>query len=340
MTILVTGGAGYIGSHCCIALIEAGYDIVVVDNFSNSSPESLARVRSITGKQLKWEAKDVRDRESLEKILLDHKCSGVFHFAGLKAVGESCTNPIEYYSNNVVGTLELLSAMKACSIFNFVFSSSATVYGNPRFLPLTEEHPVNAVNPYGRTKQMVENVLSDLTLSDSRWKVAILRYFNPVGAHESGQLGEDPRGVPTNLMPFITQVATGRRNRLRVFGNDYDTRDGTGVRDYVHVVDLADGHLLAYRRVAECSEPDNCLIVNLGTGVGYSVLELVKAFEGASGKSIPFDIVDRRPGDIAECFASTERAAELLKWSASRGLAEMCRDSWNWACKNPNGLWG
>jgi len=271
-------------------------------------------------------------------VLTAHTCTGVIHFAGLKAVGESTQLPLNYYANNVSGTLELLAAMDACDVRQLIFSSSATVYGEPQFLPLTEDHPLRATNPYGRTKLMIEEILGDVAKSDPRWRFGILRYFNPVGAHKSGLIGEDPRGVPNNLMPFVSQVASGRREKLSVFGNDYDTRDGTGVRDYIHVVDLVEGHLRAYEALAALTDADNSFTVNLGTGTGYSVLEMVKAFERASNQAIPYTIAPRRPGDVAEVYADTNKAADKLNWTADRGLEEMCADTWNWACKNPKGF--
>ncbi|CTQ76202.1 UDP-glucose 4-epimerase GalE [Roseibium alexandrii] len=337
MTILITGGAGYIGSHCCVTFLEAGHDVVVLDNFSNSSPESLKRITAITGKEVAREEGDIRDRATLERVLREHNCTGVIHFAGLKAVGESIKVPLSYYANNITGTLELLAAMESCNVRQLIFSSSATVYGEPKFLPLTEDHPLSATNPYGRTKLMIEEILGDVAASDPSWRFGILRYFNPVGAHKSGLIGEDPQGIPNNLMPFVSQVASGRRERLSVFGNDYDTRDGTGVRDYIHVVDLVEGHLRAYEALASLTDTDNSFTVNLGTGTGYSVLEMVKAFERASNQAIPYTIAPRRPGDVAEVYADTNKAADKLNWTAGRGLEDMCSDTWNWACKNPKG---
>lgn len=337
MTILITGGAGYIGSHCCVTFLEAGLDVVVVDNFSNSNPESLKRIASITGRNIEFEEADIRDKAALERILKTYQCSGVIHFAGLKAVGESTEIPLDYYANNVTGTLELLAAMSACDVRQLIFSSSATVYGEPQFLPLTEDHPLSATNPYGRTKLMIEEILRDVAASDQRWRFGILRYFNPVGAHKSGLIGEDPRGVPNNLMPFVSQVASGRREKLSVFGDDYETRDGTGVRDYIHVVDLVEGHLRAHEALASLTDEDNSFTVNLGTGTGYSVLEMVKAFERASNQAIPYEIAPRRAGDVAEVYADTQTAEAKLRWSAQHGLEDMCSDTWNWACKNPKG---
>jgi len=337
MTVLITGGAGYIGSHCCVAFLEAGYDIVVIDNLSNSSNVSLQRIEAITGRKVPCEIADIRDQSKLEEILEKYKCSAVVHFAGLKAVGESTQMPLAYYENNVVGTHRLLSAMVNTGVKQMIFSSSATVYGEPQFLPLTEDHPTSAVNPYGRTKLMIEEMLADVAASDPAWRFGILRYFNPVGAHLSGQIGENPLGIPNNLMPFITQVADGRREQLSVFGNDYDTRDGTGIRDYIHVTDLVDGHLRAHEVLASGSAPSNCFAVNLGTGNGYSVLEMVRAFERASNKEIRYAFAPRRDGDVAECYADTELAEKVLDWKAERDLDAMCRDTWNWVCKNPRG---
>ncbi|WP_421979369.1 UDP-glucose 4-epimerase GalE [Roseibium sp.] len=337
MTVLITGGAGYIGSHCCVAFLEAGYDIVVVDNLSNASDVSLQRIEAITGRKVPCEIADIRDQAKLEEILEKHKCNAVVHFAGLKAVGESTKMPLAYYENNVVGTHRLLSAMANAGVKQLIFSSSATVYGEPQFLPLTEDHPTSAVNPYGRTKLMIEEMLGDVAASDPAWRFGILRYFNPVGAHLSGQIGENPLGIPNNLMPFITQVADGRREQLSVFGNDYDTRDGTGVRDYIHVTDLVEGHLRAHEVLASGAAPSNCFAVNLGTGNGYSVLEMVRAFERASNKEIRYTFAPRRDGDVAECYANTELAEKVLDWKAERDLDAMCRDTWNWVCKNPRG---
>lgn len=337
MTVLITGGAGYIGSHCCVAFLEAGYDIVVIDNLSNSSDISLQRIEAITGSSVPREIADIRDQSKLEEILKKYKCSAVVHFAGLKAVGESTKMPLAYYENNVVGTHRLLSAMANSGVRQMIFSSSATVYGEPQFLPLTEDHPTSAVNPYGRTKLMIEEMLGDVAASDPAWRFGILRYFNPVGAHLSGQIGENPLGIPNNLMPFITQVADGRREQLSVFGNDYDTRDGTGIRDYIHVTDLVEGHLRAHEVLATGSAPSNCFAVNLGTGNGYSVLEMVRAFERASNKEVRHAFAPRRDGDVAECYANTELAEKVLDWKAERDLDAMCRDTWNWVCKNPRG---
>ena len=332
--ILVTGGAGYIGSHTCVELLNAGYEVTVFDNFCNSQPEALARVALITGKTPVLIQGDIRDRQALASALRQSGASAVIHFAGLKAVGESMTMPLTYYDNNVVGTIRLLEAMNECDVKTLVFSSSATVYGDPQRLPLTEDHPLSTTNPYGQTKLVIEEILRDLYRSDPLWRIGILRYFNPVGAHESGLIGEDPQGTPNNLLPFVAQVAVGRREYLNVWGNDYATPDGTGVRDYIHVVDLALGHLKALERLQKQSE---CLIVNLGTGVGYSVLEMVHAFEQASGQPVPYQVAPRRSGDIASCYANPEHALTLLDWRAERGLALMCADAWRWQSGNPNG---
>ena len=336
--ILVTGGAGYIGSHTLIELNEAGFDFIVLDNFSNSSEEAIKRVEKIINKKIPFLKGDIRDKEGLRKIFRDFEIESVIHFAALKAVGESVEKPLEYYENNVCGTINLLEVMKEFNVKKFVFSSSATVYGEPEKMPVTEEMQtgVGITNPYGRSKYMIEEILKDLFISDNSWKIAILRYFNPVGAHESGTIGEDPEGIPNNLMPFISQVAVGKLSKLRVFGGDYPTKDGTGVRDFIHVVDLANAHVKAieYLNKNELNEP---LIVNLGTGQGYSVLEMVKAFEEASGVKIPYEIGERRAGDIAEIYANPDKAKELLEWEAKRGIKEMCESSWKWQSKNPRG---
>ncbi len=332
--IFVTGGAGYIGSHTCVELLQAGYDVTVFDNFSNSHPEALARVERITGRTLRHVRGDIRDRAALAAALRESGADAVIHFAGLKAVGESVEKPLSYYDNNVVGTLRLLEAMAECQVKSLVFSSSATVYGDPQRLPLTEDHPLSATNPYGRTKLVIEDMLRDLARSDPSWRIAILRYFNPVGAHESGLIGEDPQGIPNNLMPFVAQVAIGRREFLNVWGNDYPTPDGTGVRDYIHVVDLALGHLCALQRLRR--EP-GCLAVNLGTGQGYSVLDMVGAFERGSGRKVAYRIAPRRAGDVAACYAEPALAAELLGWRATRNLDAMCADTWRWQQQNPHG---
>ncbi len=338
--ILVTGGAGYIGSHTCVELLNAGSAVTVFDNFSNSHPEALARVQRITGKSLRVVRGDLRDRAALVAALRESGATSVIHFAGLKAVGESVEQPLSYYDNNVAGSLRLLEAMKECGVTKLVFSSSATVYGEPQRLPLTEDHPLSATNPYGRTKLMVEEMLRDVERSDASWRICILRYFNPVGAHASGLIGEDPQGMPNNLLPFVAQVAVGRRDHLNVWGNDYATPDGTGVRDYIHVVDLALGHLKALDALGRWERPGECLTVNLGTGNGYSVLDIVRAFEKASGKAVPYKVAPRRPGDVASCYADPGYALKSLEWQAARGLDEMCADAWRWQRTNPNGYAG
>ena len=332
--ILVTGGAGYIGSHTCVELLSAGHDVTVLDNFCNSQVEALERVQRIAGKKLTLVEGDIRDSATLLQTLRRSAVSAVIHFAGLKAVGESVEKPLAYYDNNVVGTVRLLEALTECGVKTLVFSSSATVYGDPQQLPLTEQHPLSATNPYGQTKLVIENMLRDLYRSDPSWRLSILRYFNPVGAHRSGLIGEDPRGTPNNLLPFVAQVAVGRREFLNVWGKDYATPDGTGVRDYIHVVDLALGHLKALERLQQHKE---CLAINLGTGVGYSVLDMVHAFEQASGKPIPYRIGPRRTGDIASCYADPSLALAMLGWRAERGLQDMCADAWHWQNSNPNG---
>ena len=332
--IFVTGGAGYIGSHTCLELLQAGHDVTVYDNFCNSQPESLARVQRITGRSLRLIEGDIRDRAALDSALRGSGASAVVHFAGLKAVGESVEQPLAYYDNNVLGTLRLLEAMRACDVRQLVFSSSATVYGDPQRLPLTEDHPLSATNPYGRTKLVIEDMLRDLHRSDATWRIAILRYFNPVGAHASGLIGEDPQGVPNNLLPFVAQVAVGQREQVNVWGNDYDTPDGTGVRDYIHVVDLALGHLKALERLQAHAE---CRAVNLGTGTGYSVLEMIAAFAQACGRPVPYRIAPRRAGDIAACYADPAEAAEWLGWRATRDLQAMVADAWRWQSRNPTG---
>lgn len=334
MAILVTGGAGYIGSHTCVELLEAGYEIVVVDNFSNSSPEALKRVMDITNKQFTYYEIDMLDRDAMEAVFAKHQIDAVIHFAGLKAVGESVRMPLSYYYTNIMITLVLCEVMRQFEVFRLVFSSSATVYGMPEQVPIAEHFPVGATNPYGQTKQMLERILTDLSASDERWSIALLRYFNPIGAHASGKIGENPSGIPNNLMPYIAQVAVGKLKELSVFGGDYDTKDGTGVRDYIHVADLAVGHLRALERLSAGS---GVSIYNLGTGCGYSVLEMIAAFEKASGRTIPYRIVERRPGDIAVCFADTSKANDELDWVATRGIEEMCRDAWHWQFNNPNG---
>jgi UDP-glucose 4-epimerase len=335
--ILVTGGAGYIGSHTCVALLEAGHEVVVVDNLSNSSEESLRRVREITGKDLVFCKADVLDDEALEGVFRAHRFGAVIHFAALKAVGESVAEPLRYYRNNVTGTVTLLEACRRHGVKDFVFSSSATVYGDPARVPITEDFPLQVTNPYGRTKLMMEDVLRDVAVSEKGWRIALLRYFNPVGAHPSGRIGEDPLGTPNNLMPYVMQVAVGRRPHLKVFGDDYPTKDGTGVRDYIHVVDLAEGHLAA---LGALDGIDGCKAYNLGTGRGYTVLEMVKAAEKASGKRVPFEITSRRPGDIAACWADPSLAERELHWRATRSLDEMCADAWRWQSLNPEGFAG
>jgi UDP-glucose 4-epimerase len=334
MAILVTGGAGYIGSHTCVELLNQGYEIIVVDNYSNSKPESLKRVSEITGKLFKIYEVDLLNKEDLEIVFSDNKIDAVIHFAGLKSVGESISVPLRYYQNNLIGTVILCEVMKKFGVKKLVFSSSATVYGSTDEVPIKEETILGALNPYGRTKQMIEEILRDLFLSDKTWSIALLRYFNPIGAHESGRIGEDPNGIPNNLMPYISQVAVGKLQYLNVFGSDYPTKDGSGIRDYIHVVDLGIGHLKALEKVHS-----TCGIhaYNLGTGRGYSVLEMVHAFEKASGKNIPYMLKKRRSGDAAVCFANTTKAKDELDWTASRGIDEMCRDTWKWQQNNPTG---
>ena len=335
MAILVTGGAGYIGSHTVVELQNSGYDVVVMDNLANSSKKVLGRVEALTGKKVPFYEVDIRDREGLEKIFTNEKIDSVIHFAGLKAVGESVQKPWEYYDNNIAGTLTLVDVMRQHGCKNIIFSSSATVYGNPAFIPITEECPKGTcTNPYGWTKSMLEQILSDIQKADPEWNVVLLRYFNPIGAHKSGTIGENPNGIPNNLMPYITQVAVGKLPELNVFGNDYDTHDGTGVRDYIHVVDLAIGHVKALAKLHPGSELN---IYNLGTGVGYSVLDIVKNFEEANGVKIPYVIRDRRPGDIATCYSNADKAEKELGWKAQFGIKEMCADSWRWQSQNPNG---
>ncbi len=336
MSILVTGGAGFIGSHTVVELLNAGYDTIILDNLCNSKSESVNRIKEITGKDVKFYECDIRDRAGLDKIFAENSIEAVIHFAGLKAVGESCEKPLEYYDNNIGGTVILCEAMKAAGCKKIVFSSSATVYGSENPSPLKEDMPEGkTTNPYGTTKLYIERILKDLFASDNEWSVCLLRYFNPIGAHKSGRIGEDPNGIPNNLVPYIAQVAIGRREFLSVFGADYDTPDGTGVRDYIHVVDLALGHIKAVEKVlAEKS----CSTYNLGTGTGYSVLDVVKAFEKASGKTVAYKLVDRRPGDIATCFSDPSKAKAELGWEAIRGIDEMCEDSWRWQSMNPNGF--
>jgi UDP-glucose 4-epimerase len=334
MAILVTGGAGYIGSHTCVELLNAGYELIILDNFSNSKPESLRRLREITDKDFQFYEVDLLDRDGVENVFSNNHIEAVIHFAGLKAVGESVSIPLHYYHNNITGTLILCDVMNKFGVKNLVFSSSATVYGLSEQVPIQEDFPLSATNPYGRTKLMIEEILRDLYVADKSWCITLLRYFNPIGAHESGKIGEDPNGIPNNLMPYITQVAVGKLKQLQVFGNDYSTVDGTGVRDYIHVVDLARGHLKALEGVLASTGVE---AYNLGTGTGYSVLELVSAFEKASGVEIPYQIVDRRPGDVGICYADPTKAKNGLGWAAGRGIEDMCRDSWRWQEKNPNG---
>ena len=335
MKILVTGGAGYIGSHTCVELLNAGHEITVVDNLCNSCEKSLDMVREITGKDFKFYEVDLLDKDALMKVFDENEFDSVIHFAGLKAVGESVSMPIEYYHNNMTGTFNLVDAMRKHNVFSIVFSSSATVYGSPETVPIKEDFPLSTTNPYGSTKLMLERVLSDVFVSDNRWSVVLLRYFNPIGAHISGKIGEDPKGIPNNLLPYVAQVAVGKLEKVNVFGDCYPTLDGTGVRDYIHVVDLALGHLKAVEK--KQSEP-GVHIYNLGTGQGYSVLEIIKAFSKACGKDVPFVIAPPRPGDVAICYADASKAKAELGWEAQCGIEEMCRDAWNWQSKNPNGF--
>ena len=332
--ILVTGGAGYIGSHTCISLVEAGFDVVVYDNFSNSSKKSLQRVESIVERNIPLVEGDIRDKEVLQDVFDEYDIDSVIHFAGLKAVGESVQKPLEYYDNNINGTIALCEVMRDNGCKKIVFSSSATVYGDPKSVPISEDFPLSATNPYGRSKLFIEEILRDIYVSDATWKIILLRYFNPVGAHKSGLIGEDPNGIPNNLMPYISQVAIGKRDYLSVFGGDYATNDGTGVRDYIHVEDLADGHVKALENIDKF---DGVKAINLGTGQGYSVLEVVKAFERASGKKVPYKIVSRREGDIQSCYADPSYAKKVLGWKAKHDISDMCKDAWNWQSKNPNG---
>ena len=333
-TILVTGGAGYIGSHTCVVLLEAGYEVVVLDNLSNSRSEALDRVETLTGKDLSFRLVDLRDQAAVGDVLRREKVDAVVHFAGLKAVGESTEVPLEYYQNNVGGTANLLCEMQRHGVKDIVFSSSCTVYGAPKTLPLREDFPLQAMSPYGQTKLTIEYMLKDLAASDPDWNISILRYFNPVGAHPSGEIGEDPLGVPNNLMPFVTQVAVGTLDKLSVWGNDYDTPDGTCIRDYIHVVDLAEAHLLALQKL---EKKPGLIINNIGTGQGYSVLEIVQGFEQATGQHIPYQIAARRPGDVPAVYADPSLAERELGWKAQRGLDDICRDAWNWQRKNPRG---
>lgn len=334
--ILITGGAGYIGSHTTLQLLEAGHQVVVLDNLSNSSRESLTRIERITGKKIEFIEGDIRDAAVLQQLFQQYAFKAVIHFAGLKAVGESVQQPLRYYQNNIAGTLNLLEAMDRAGCKNLVFSSSATVYGDPACLPITEDMPRSATNPYGRSKLIIEKMLEDLFVADSRWKIISLRYFNPVGAHPSGLIGEDPSGIPNNLMPFISQVASGQRDRLAVFGDDYETVDGTGVRDYIHVMDLAAGHLSALNYLQRQTK-GVCLPINLGTGHGISVLQMVQAFEKASGVKVAYEIQARRPGDVATCYADATQAERLFGWCAKLGVEAMCADTWNWQKQNPRG---
>ena len=334
MAILITGGAGYIGSHTAVELLDAGYEIIIIDNHSNSHPEAIDRIEEITGKKCTFYEIDLMDRDRLEEVFIRHYIEAVIHFAGFKAVGESVREPLKYYYNNIFSTLVLCEMMEKYEVFKLVFSSSATVYNSPDNVPVTEDSPLGATNPYGRTKQMIESILQDLFVSESRWAISVLRYFNPIGAHKSGRIGEDPNGIPNNLVPYISQVAVGKLEKLYIFGSDYPTIDGTGVRDYIHVVDLAQGHIKALERVKLQTGVD---VYNLGTGKGLSVLEMISSFEDVTGKRIPCVIGERRPGDIAVCFADTSKANRELGWSAVRGIHEMCEDTWRWQSANPEG---
>jgi UDP-glucose 4-epimerase len=334
MNVLVTGGAGYIGSHTAILLIEAGYDIIIFDNFSNSSQESIHRVEKIVGTSIKLIEGDIRSSDDLDKVFSENRIDAVIHFAGLKAVGESVEKPLKYYDNNINGTIVLCDIMAKHGCKSIVFSSSATVYGDPHTTPIKEDFPLSATNPYGRSKLFIEEILRDLYISDNSWNIVLLRYFNPVGAHDSGTIGEDPNGIPNNLMPYIAQTAVGKLSCLGVFGDDYDTHDGTGVRDYIHVMDLADGHVKAIDKIRSFNK---VMTINLGTGNGYSVLDMVKAFEKASGKEVPYCIAPRRAGDIAKCYADPSYAKKILGWEAQKGINEMCEDSWRWQSGNPDG---
>lgn len=335
MKILVTGGTGYIGSHTVIQLLEDNYEVVILDNLCNSKIESLRRVEKLANQSIEFYKVDLLDYDKVDEVFQKEKIDAVIHFAGLKAVGESVEIPLRYYHNNISGTINLCEIMAKHQVRKIVFSSSATVYGDPHKVPITEDFPLSATNPYGRTKLMIEEILRDLYVADNQWDIAILRYFNPVGAHKSGEIGEDPNGIPNNLMPFISQVAVGKRDKLTIFGNDYPTDDGTGVRDYIHVIDLANGHLKALEKL---NQNPGCVTYNLGTGRGYSVIEMVKAFENASGKHVPYNIAERRSGDIAKCFADPKLASEELGWQAVRGIEEMCEDVWRWQSQNPNGF--
>ncbi|HOA91174.1 MAG: UDP-glucose 4-epimerase GalE [Bacillota bacterium] len=334
MAILVTGGTGYIGSHTVVELLDSGYEVVIVDNFYNSKPEVLNRIQDITGKDFKFYEIDIRDQEALDKVFSENQIEAVIHFAGLKAVGESVEIPITYYHNNITGTLMLCEVMQKHGVKKIVFSSSATVYGMDNKPPYTEDMPTSATNPYGRTKLMIEEILKDIYVSDNSWGISILRYFNPIGAHASGKIGEDPNGIPNNLLPYITQVACGKREKLYVFGDDYDTNDGTGVRDYIHVVDLAQAHIKALEKILSNTGVE---IYNLGTGVGYSVLDVINTFARVNQVEVPYVITDRRPGDVATSFADPSKAFKELGWKAAKNLEDMCRDSWNWQKNNPDG---
>lgn len=334
--VLVTGGAGYIGSHTCVELIDAGFRPIVIDNFCNSSPIALQRTAALAQTEITFYEGDIRDRDFLNRVMQKHNINSVIHFAGLKAVGESVSKPLEYYDTNIAGSIILFNAMRDNGIKKIVFSSSATVYGDPHTLPIKEDFPLSATNPYGRSKLFIEDILRDIYFANNDWKVSLLRYFNPVGAHSSGNIGEDPNDVPNNLIPYISRVAVGQYEYLSIYGDDYDTPDGTGVRDYIHVVDLAKGHVKALQAF-EDDTLDNLLTVNLGTGQGYSVLDMVKAFEKSSGKHIAYKVVDRRPGDIATCYADPTYASNILNWQAEKGLQEMCADTWRWQSQNPNG---
>lgn len=334
MAILVTGGAGYIGSHTCVELLNEGYEIIVLDNLSNSNDEALRRVKEITGKQFKAYIVDLLDKEHVTDVFSENKIDSVIHFAGLKAVGESVSDPLRYFKNNITGTITLCEVMQQFEVKKLVFSSSATVYGVTDNIPVTEDTTLGATNPYGRTKQMIEEILQDVYRSDQEWSIALLRYFNPIGAHKTGRIGEDPNGIPNNLMPYIAQVAVGKRQQLQVFGNDYPTRDGTGVRDYIHVVDLAAGHIKALKKVQSANGVD---AYNLGTGKGYSVLEMINAFERATNQTVPYRIEERRPGDAAICYANPSKAKKQLGWRPIRGIDTMCEDTWRWQYNNPNG---
>jgi len=334
MTILVTGGAGYIGSHTCISLIESGYKVIIFDNFSNASKESIKRIEEIVKQKVTLIEGDIRNKNDLQKVFDSFTIDSVIHFAGLKAVGESVEKPLKYYDNNIIGTLTLCDVMQKNNCKSIIFSSSATVYGDPHDTPIKENFPLSATNPYGRSKLMIEEILKDLYTADNSWNIVLLRYFNPIGAHASGMIGEDPNGIPNNLMPYITQTAIGKLSCLGVFGDDYDTHDGTGVRDYIHVVDLAEGHVQALHKIDQFTE---VMSINLGTGMGYSVLDMVKAFEKASGKKVPYCIAPRRAGDISKCYADASYAKEILNWEAKKNIVEMCEDSWRWQMNNPNG---